>query len=126
MSNIFSDIDLKFTPHPITNRVANVSGEVSIRRALTTLFFTRQGEKLYDNDYGIGIEEFLFEMNNSIQTDSLTTFIKTQINNYEPRIIEHDFSIEHQQYNAEINLKYSLKSNPQEILTYQKTIRRIR
>ena len=53
-------------------------------------------------------------------------YLKIQINNYEPRIIVHDFFIEHEQHNAEINLKYSLKSNPQEILTYQKTIRRIR
>ena len=126
MSNIFSDIDLKFKPHPITNRVANVSNEISIRRALTTLFFTRQGEKLYDNDFGIGIQEHLFEINDSFNRDSLNSFIQTQINNYEPRINVLDFFIENKLHNAEINLKYSLKSRPQEILTYQKTIRRIR
>ena len=62
MENKFLDLDLKFRPHPLKNSVANVSGSVAINRALTHLFFTRQSEKLYDNDYGIGIQDRLFEI----------------------------------------------------------------
>lgn len=126
MENKFLDLDLKFRPHPFKNTVANITGSVAINRSLTHLFFTRQGEKLYDNDFGIGIQEHLFEINDSFNRDSLNSFIQTQINNYEPRINVLDFFIENKLHNAEINLKYSLKSRPQEILTYQKTIRRIR
>lgn len=126
MENKFLDLDLKFRPHPLKNSVANISGSVAINRALTHLFFTRQGEKLYDNDYGIGIQDRLFEMNNFLTKDSLLTFVKSQINNYEPRINLLDFDIQQERDNMTLNLEYSLKSNPQQILQYQKTIKRIR
>ena len=126
MEKKFLDLDLKFRPHPLKNSVANVSGSVAINRALTHLFFTRQGEKLYDNDYGIGIQDRLFEMNNFLTRDSLLTFVKSQINNYEPRINLLDFDIQQERDNMTLNLEYSLKSNPQQILKYQKTIKRIR
>lgn len=122
----FLDIDLKFKPHPIKNTIANVTGETAITRALTHLFFTRQGEKLYDSNFGIGIQDKLFELNNFLVKDTLITLILSQINNYEPRINVIDFSIEHEHHEMTINLQYSLKSDPQEVLTYQKTIKRIR
>ena len=124
--NRFLDIDLKFIPHPITNTVANVSGRTAIDRALSHLFMTRQGEKLYDSDFGIGIQDRLFELNSFLARDSLQTFVLAQINNYEPRINVLDFSVEAEQHNFTVNLSYNLKSDPQEVLTYQKTIKRIR
>lgn len=126
MENKFLDLDLKFRPHPFKNTVANITGSVAINRSLTHLFFTRQGEKLYDNDFGIGIQDRIFEMNNFLTRDSLLTFVKSQINNYEPRINLIDFEIQQERDNMTLNLEYSLKSNPQEILTYQKTIKRLR
>ena len=126
MENKFLDLDLKFRPHPFKNSVANISGSLAINRALTHLFFTRQGEKLYDNDYGIGIQDRIFEMNNFLAKDSLLTFVKSQINNYEPRINLINFEIQQERDNMTLNLEYSLKSNPQQILSYQKTIKRLR
>jgi phage baseplate assembly protein W len=122
----FKDIDLKFNAHPISRAVKNVDKSIAINRALTHLFFTRQGEKLYDSDFGIGIEERLFEMNNFLIKDSLITFIKAQINNYERRINLLDLSIDNEGHYMTINLSYSLKSEPERVLTYQKTIKRIR
>ena len=65
-------------------------------------------------------------MNNFLMKDSLITFIKSQINNYERRINLLDLSIDNEGHNMTINLSYSLKSEPERVLTYQKTIKRIR
>lgn len=126
MSNRYTDIDLKFIPNPITRAIKNLDEKTSIIRALTHLLFTRQGEKLYDNQFGVGIQDQLFESNDFIRQDVLKTFITTQINNYEPRVNLISVNLESDVYNLTVTIEFSLKSNPTEVLTLEKTIRRIR
>ncbi len=121
-----SDLDLKFIPNPMTKQVKNLDEKTAIIRALNHLFYTRQGEKLYDENFGIGIQDQLFEMNNFLTKDVLKTFIKTQINNYESRINVLNLELESDLHNLNIYLEYAIRSSPQERLVYQKTIRRIR
>lgn len=122
----FSDIDLKFIPHPTTHRVNNLDAKTAIYRALNHLLFTRQGEKLYNNNFGIGIQDYIFELNNFIQQDVLKTVIKNQIINYETRITLEDVQIEQDLHNITITIFFRLKSDPQELLTLEKTLKRIR
>lgn len=126
MSNRYTDIDLKFIPNPITRAIKNLDEKTSIIRALTHLLFTRQGEKLYDSQFGVGIQDQLFESNDFIRQDVLKTFITTQINNYEPRVNLISVNLESDVYNLTVTIEFSLKSNPAEVLTLEKTIRRIR
>lgn len=126
MSNRYTDIDLKFIPNPITRAIKNLDEKTSIIRALTHLLFTRQGEKLYDSQFGVGIQDQLFESNDFIRQDVLKTFITTQINNYEPRVNLISVNLESDVYNLTVTIEFSLKSNPTEVLTLEKTIRRIR
>ena len=55
INSTHSDLDLKFIPNPMTGHVKNLNEEKAIVRALNHLFFTRPGEKLYDENFGIGI-----------------------------------------------------------------------
>jgi phage baseplate assembly protein W len=122
----FSDIDLKFIPHPTTKQVKNLDAKTAIQRALNHLLFTRQGEKLYNNDFGVGIQDYIFELNNFIQEDLLRTNIRNQIVNYERRVILEDVTVEQDLNNITINISYRLKSDPQELLTFARTLKRIR
>src|SRR6056300_314032 len=105
----FSDIDLKFIPHPTTKQVKNLDAKSAIQRALNHLLFTRQGEKLYNNDFGVGIQDYIFELNNFIQEDLLRTNIRNQIVNYERRVILEDVTVEQDLNNITINISYRLK-----------------
>ena len=122
----FSDIDLKFIPHPSSKTVKNLDAKTAIFRALNHILYTRPGEKLYNNDFGVGIQDYVFELNNFIQEDLLSTTIKNQINNYEPRINLESVDIERDLNNIKIFISFSLLSNPLELLTLEKTIKRIR
>ena len=75
----FSDIDLKFIPHPITRKVNNLDAKSAIFRSLNHILFTRKGERLYNNSFGVGIQDYIFEINNFVLQDNIKTEIKTQI-----------------------------------------------
>lgn len=122
----FSDIDLKFIPHPISKKVKNLDARTTIFRALNHILFTRPGERLYNAEFGVGIQNYLFELNNFIQQDILKTNIENQVENFEKRIILEDIVIEQDVNNITINIAFRLKSNPQELITFEKTLKRIR
>jgi len=122
----FSDIDLKFIPHPITHKVNNLDAKSAIFRSLNHILFTRKGERLYNNSFGVGIQDYIFEINNFVLQDNIKTEIKTQIANFEPRIILEDFLLVEDLHNIEISIYFRLKSEPSELLVFEKTLKRIR
>ena len=81
---------------------------------------------LYNAEFGVGIQNYLFELNNFIQQDILKTNIENQVENFEKRIILEDIVIEQDVNNITINIAFRLKSNPQELITFEKTLKRIR
>jgi phage baseplate assembly protein W len=122
----FSDIDLKFIPHPISKKVKNLDARTTIFRALNHILFTRPGERLYNAEFGVGIQDYIFELNSFIQQDILKTSIQNQIENFEKRIVLEDTQIEQDVNSITIYIKYRLRSNPQELITFEKTLKRIR
>lgn len=122
----FSDFDLTFIAHPRSGRVANLDAKTAIYRALNHILMIRPGEKFYNEDFGIGMQNQLFELSDFIALDVLKTEIKNHIKNYEPRITIEDVILENNLHNLEITIQFYLKSNPQELLTFERTIRRIR
>lgn len=122
----FTDIDLKFLPNPFNKKVKNLDEGVAILRSLTHILFISSGEKLYENQFGVGIERELFEINDFIALDVLKGRIRQQINNYEPRVVLDDVQLVESGLYMEITITVRYKSNPTQILTLQKTIKRIR
>lgn len=122
----FSDLDLKFIPHPYSGRVKNLDAKSAIFRSLNHLLMVRNGEKLYDESFGIGIQDQLFELQDFISMDSLKTDISDQISNYEPRITLQDVILTEDRNNLTITIEFYLNSNPQELLTFERTLLRIR
>lgn len=122
----FSDIDLKFIAHPKTKRVNNLDAKTAIFRSLNHILYTRKGEKLYNNDFGVGIQDYVFELNNFTITDFLKTNIENQINNFEKRIIFEEVSISEDLHNIDISIYFRLRSAPRELIVLEKTLKRIR
>lgn len=122
----FSDIDLNFIPHPKTKRVNNLDAKSAIYRSLNHILYTRKGERLYNNDFGVGIQDYIFEMNNFAIRDSLRSNIENQIQKYETRVIFDDLKIDEDLHTIDISIYFRLKSEPQNLLVFEKTLKRIR
>jgi len=49
---------------------------------LTALLFTNPGERINNPDFGVGLERFLFEPNDSVLVDVIKKTIVSQVNKY--------------------------------------------
>lgn len=122
----YIDLDLKFLPHPSTMRVNHVVGKAAIFRSINHILFTRPGERVYNPDFGVGIQNQLFEPNDFIGLDSLKTDIKDQIKNYEERITVTNIELQNDLYNLEIKLTFYLNTEPSNEITFERTVKQIR
>jgi len=122
----YIDLDLKFLPHPNTMRVNHVVGKAAIFRSISHILFTRPGERLYKPDFGIGIQNQLFEPNDFIGIDSLKTDIRDQIKNYENRITVTNLEITKELYNLDIKLSFYINTEPSNEITFERTVKQIR
>jgi phage baseplate assembly protein W len=122
----FSDIDLKFIAHPKTKRVNNLDAKTAIFRSLNHILYTRKGERLYNHDFGVGIQDYVFEMNNFAIRDALKSSIQNQINRFETRVIFEDLVVDEHLHTIDISIYFRLKSEPQSLLVFEKTLKRIR
>jgi len=122
----FSDIDLTFIPHPRSGTVANLDAKTAIYRSLNHMLMLRPGEKLYNENFGIGLQTQLFELNDFIALDVLKTEIINHIKNFETRITIQDVTLNENGHDLDITIQFYLNSNPQELITFERTLRKIR
>ena len=120
------DLDLNFRPHPITGVLKNLDELTAIGRSINHILYTRRGEKLYNNGFGVGIQDYIFELNNFAITDTLKTSIEDQIKNFEKRVIFEQVNISEDLHNLDVSIYFRLRSAPRELIVLEKTLKRIR
>jgi phage baseplate assembly protein W len=82
---IYSDLDLRFLPNPVTGDVSMSYNEQSVIRSIQNLLYTRPYEKLFDPSVGSGLFALLFEPLSPLTASSIEDEIVRLITNYEPR-----------------------------------------
>lgn len=83
---VFSDVNISFTPHPVTGKLPVLKNADAVKRAVRNLILTNFGERPYDMTYGGNIRAMLFEnADDPILQDELSRTITNTIRNYEPR-----------------------------------------
>ena len=87
ISRGFKDISLSFLRHPVTNDIAVLKNEDSIKRSVVNLIRTKVGERFFNSLLGSKVENYFFELADSGITDPLEQEIRTLISNFEPRVI---------------------------------------
>lgn len=93
-----------------------------VKQNLKNLFYTSQGEKRRDIDFGIGIKEFLFEIFTQEKKQMLIQKINEQISKYMPfiTILKIDINFIELYNELYINFQYFIKSlNESDILKIQ-------
>jgi phage baseplate assembly protein W len=83
----------------------------SIWQDLRNLLYTIPGEKINDQDFGIGIQTYLFEQDSDLLKQELAINIKEKISKYLPFIVLEDISFTSQDNTLYIQIKYYIGSS---------------
>ena len=78
---------------PKRQSFALMSGYNSIRDNVRNILFFRKGDYPDNSDFGVGLQDFLFEQNDELLRLALNQEIRRQISKYEPRIVIRSISI---------------------------------
>lgn len=82
---IFSDLDMSFTAHPITGFLLRKTNRLAVRQSVKNLILTEVYERPYKPLLGCGIRNYLFEPFTPITRKLMEDSIRETIDNYEPR-----------------------------------------
>lgn len=84
--NKYSDLDLFFTPHPITKDLTVKTDTDSIKRSVKNIVLTNFYERPFKPSLGGGIRNLLFELSSDRRIRSVAKRIKKTIEDFEPRV----------------------------------------
>ena len=122
------DLDLNFSPHPITGDVTIKTNIDAIKQSLKTLLLTSLLERPFNINLNLNIREFLFEEFNYFYERELTTQITNLIETYETRVNLLNVSVlpNESQNSIIINIEFDLISDRNETASMQIVLERIR
>lgn len=86
ITRIFSDLDLNFTPHPVTGDLVQRIDENAVKQALKNLLQIRHFEKPWHSEIGSPLRELLFENITPVTEKMAQRAIIDVISNFEPRV----------------------------------------
>jgi phage baseplate assembly protein W len=85
-TRLFSDLDLNFTPHPVTGDITRRLDEAAIKQSVKNLLQIRHYEKPFHSEIGSPLNELLFEPITPITGLMVKRTIIDLISNFEPRV----------------------------------------
>ena len=87
-----------------------------IRQNLKNLLLTIPGERVFDSNFGVGIQTFLFEQNLPSTYSSIESRVYSQVSEYMPFLTIESFSVESNLENENfINVRISYVIEPLEL-----------
>ena len=83
---VFSDVNISFTPHPVTGKLPVLKNADAVKRAVRNLILTNFGERPYEPLYGGNVRAMLFEnTDDPLLQDQLRRQIEGAIQDHEKR-----------------------------------------
>jgi phage baseplate assembly protein W len=83
----YSDLDLNFTPNPLTGDLTPLTNTAAIRRSVVNLVLMDGFDIPFDYGSGSNVKKLLFEPSNELTAAALNTRIEFLINKYETRAV---------------------------------------
>ena len=129
---LYKDLNLFFTPNPVTSDVSTVTDVQNIKRAVKHLVLLNPGEKPFHPEIGTGIRDALFENFTPPLREALRLRIEDVIDTYEPRVTVTEVTFndpDNQRLdNNELrcSISFSINNAPQQIQEVEVTLQRIR
>ena len=129
---LYKDLNLFFTPNPVTSDVSTVTDVQNIKRAVKHLVLLNPGEKPFHPEIGTGIRDALFENFTPPLIVALRTKIEETIKLYEPRVTVQEVTFndpDNQRLdNNELrcSISFSINNAPQQLQEVEVSLQRIR
>lgn len=124
---IFSDIDLNFTRHPVSDDISRKTDAAAVNQALRNLILTSNYERPFNSNLGSPIRDLMFEPYSPMLRIMLKTVVEQTVENFEPRISLQDVIITPNDSNnsLEISIYYYIL-NSTALQSFQMTLERTR
>jgi len=123
----YTDLDLDFTRHPVTNDVVKIEDVNAVKRSVRNLVNTQFYERPFHPELGCGVRDLLFENFTPMTGISIRRKIEEVLTNYEPRAnitsIGVNESADRNGISIEVNFYVLNLPNPVSVTT---TLQRIR
>lgn len=85
--NIYSDLNLSFTPHPITGDITRKTDVDAVKRSVRNIVSTNSYERPFKPNFGVNLRNKLFELDTSVfGKGRVANNIARQIEIHEPRV----------------------------------------
>ena len=85
-SRAFKDINLSFTPHPVTKDLTILKNENAIKRSVRNLVQTIPTERFFNSAIGSEVRDSLFDFVDFGTASVIQNQIEITLDNFEPRI----------------------------------------
>ena len=92
ISRAFKDINLSFTPHPVTKDLTILKNENAIKKSVRNLVQTIPTERFFNSAIGSEVRDSLFDFVDFGTASVIQNQIQITLENFEPRI--DDVSVE--------------------------------
>lgn len=126
-TDVYSDFDSTFLPHPFTGQITRRKNVDSVKMALRNLILTNKYERLRNPEFGSNIRRYLFENFSPNTSGEIREHIKFLVENYEPRIRLIDVLVANDEDNNAFNIRISFAINlTQENQEVELTLYRVR
>ena len=123
ISRSFKDINLSFTPHPVTKDLTILRNENAIKRSVRNIVQTIPTERFFNAILGSDVRDLLFDNFIDFGTASaIEDQIKVSIENFEPRVDNLQVNVEPRPDNNEfvVNVLFDIigQEFPQQNFTF--------
>ena len=105
----FSDLDLNFTPHPVTGDVGFKKDENAVKQAVKNLVLTQNFERPFHSEIGSSLRSLLFEPATPMTKEILRKTISDTITNFEPRVELIDVEIRYKLDDTSVDVRVIFK-----------------
>jgi len=122
----FTDLDLNFTPHPVTGDVGFKVDENAIKQAVKNLVLTQNFERPFHSEIGSSLRSLLFEPATPMTKEILRKTISDTITNFEPRVeligVDINYTLDDTAVNVRVRFKVINTFTPIDVnLTLERT-----
>jgi phage baseplate assembly protein W len=125
--DLFSDFLADLTPHPVTKDLVRLKNDAAIKQSVKNLVLTNYGERPFQPNIGSSVNRSLFEPNDFLLIDDITSSIRKTIESNEPRVTLLDLSVVSRpdENNIRINISFAI-INTAQVQNLDLILRRVR
>lgn len=112
---LFSDLNLLFTPNPVTGDINPVKDIEAIKKSVVNLILTNFYERPFQPEIGCGVRGLLFELADAITISDIENAARLVLENFEPRIAVLDVNANDDPDNNSyaLSIQFQILSNEQ-------------